>query len=178
MTGVDGSAAPIRRAFKEWAVICRALATGRQDVILRKGGIVEPGGQFRLEARDFFLLPTFLHQSADSLVPEGRDLLADIEVDRPPEGMVAFHHQAEITDAFVVTDEGELARLRPRHIWSAAVVSERFHRWQQRLDVLVVKVTKLPAPLVVPWDEAYGGCKSWVELRAEPVAAPPGGTRA
>ena len=26
-----------RVAFKEWAAICRALATGRQDVILRKG---------------------------------------------------------------------------------------------------------------------------------------------
>lgn len=169
MTVADGSDSPGRWAFKEWAVICRALASGRQDVILRKGGIVEPGGQFRLEAREFFLLPTFLHQSADSLVPEARELLADIEADRPPEGMVAFHHWAEVTDAFVVTDEGELARLRPRHVWSDAVVSERFHRWQQRLDVLVVEVTKLPAPCVVPWNEAYGGCKSWVEVRGNPV---------
>lgn len=171
MTGVDGSTAEIRWAFKEWAVICRALATGRQDVILRKGGIVEPGGQFRLESREFFLLPTFLHQSPDSLVPEARDLLADIEADRPPEGMVAFHHQAQVTDAFVVTAETALASLRPRHIWSDEIVAERFHRWQQRLDVIVVEVTRLPAPLLFPWQESYGGCKSWVEVKGEPVGA-------
>ena len=38
-------------AFKEWAVICRALAQGRQRLILRKGGIEEPGGQFELAHR-------------------------------------------------------------------------------------------------------------------------------
>lgn len=42
-------------AFKEWAVICRAIATGRQDIILRKGGIVEPGGSFQLVAENFYL---------------------------------------------------------------------------------------------------------------------------
>jgi hypothetical protein len=52
----------IRTAFKEWAAICRALATGRQDVILRKGGIVEDGGEFRPDHASFLLLPTFLHQ--------------------------------------------------------------------------------------------------------------------
>ena len=29
----------LRHAFKEWAVICKALAEGRQALILRKGGI-------------------------------------------------------------------------------------------------------------------------------------------
>ena len=36
-------------AFKEWAVICEALALGRQALILRKGGIAETGGAFRPE---------------------------------------------------------------------------------------------------------------------------------
>ena len=36
-------------AFKEWAVVCQALAAGRQSVILRKGGIAEEGGIFRPE---------------------------------------------------------------------------------------------------------------------------------
>jgi hypothetical protein len=84
----------MQTAFKEWAVICRALAQGRQRVILRKGGIVEPGGQFQLAHREFLLMPTFLHQSAESLVPEARDLLVDIDADRPPEGTVVFRHRA------------------------------------------------------------------------------------
>ncbi len=158
-----------RWAFKEWAVICRALAAGRQDVILRKGGIVEPGGQFRLEAREFFLLPTFLHQSADTIIPAAHDLLADIEADRPPPGQVEFTHYVQVTDAFVVTDSADLAPLRSRHIWSEAVVDERFQRWEERLDVLVVKVIPLPTRLEIPWDDSYGGCKSWVNLRATPT---------
>ena len=59
-------------AFKEWAVICRALTTGRQDVILRKGGIVEPGGRFQVLTDDFYLFPTFVHQSKDHLIPSHR----------------------------------------------------------------------------------------------------------
>ena len=38
----------LKDAFKEWAVICRALAEGRQALILRKGGIAEAGGDFRV----------------------------------------------------------------------------------------------------------------------------------
>lgn len=171
MTPTESPATGNRWAFKEWAVICRALAAGRQDVILRKGGIVEPGGQFRLEAREFFLLPTFLHQSADTILPAAHDLLVDIEADRPPPGVVVFTHRVEVTDAFVVTNAADLAPLRSRHIWSDAVVDERFQRWQERLDVLVVKVSPLPTRLEVPWDDSYGGCKSWVTLLATPTPA-------
>jgi hypothetical protein len=30
--------------------------------------------------------------------------------------------------------------------------------------VLEVAVAPLPEPLVLPWRDAYGGCKSWVDL--------------
>ena len=39
----------IRHAFKEWAVICKVLAEGRQALILRKGGIAERFQRFYLE---------------------------------------------------------------------------------------------------------------------------------
>jgi hypothetical protein len=159
-----------RVAFKEWAVICRALASGQQDVILRKGGIVEPDGQFRLEANDFLLLPTFLHQTADSLTPEAQPLLTTIDSDRPPTGSVVFAHRAQITDAFVITKLADLKTLRSRHVWSDQVVEERFHRWQERLDVLVVAVRPLPHPLQLPWHDSYAGCKSWVHLADDPGA--------
>jgi hypothetical protein len=45
-------------ASKEWAVICRELAAGRQMVLLRKGGIREPAKGFGVEHREFFLFPT------------------------------------------------------------------------------------------------------------------------
>jgi hypothetical protein len=161
----------MRTAFKEWAAICRALAAGRQDVILRKGGIVEPGGEFRVEHRDFLLLPTFLHQAPESLLPEARDLLDGIDADRPPEGTIVFRHRATVRESYRVRSLAELAAFRRRHVWSDAVVAERFHRWTDGIHVLVVDVTALPAPVTMPWREAYAGCRSWVELEDE-VAAP------
>jgi len=158
----------MQTAFKEWAVICRALERGRQRVILRKGGIVEPGGQFELAHQDFLLMPTFLHQTAESLVPEARDLLVDIDADRPPEGTVVFRHRARVTDAVRIESLDGLARFRADHVWADHVVAERFHRWRDELHVLTVDVSLLPEPLVVPWRESFGGCKSWVEL--EPAA--------
>jgi hypothetical protein len=154
----------VRTAFKEWAAICRALASGRQDVILRKGGIVEPGGAFRPEHARFLLLPTFLHQSAESLVPEARGLLVAIDDDRPAEGTVVFTHVAFVRAAHRITDRRGLDAYRDRHVWAESVVDERFHRWQDELHLLEVTVTPLPSPVVLPWQESYGGCRSWVEL--------------
>jgi len=154
-------------------VVCRALAMGRQDVILRKGGIVEPGGEFRVEQSEFLLLPTFLHQSPESLIPEARDLLADIEADRPPEGTVVFRHRAKVRAAQRVQRLEDLAAYRPRHVWSDAVVAERFYRWKDELHVLEVDVVALSAPVSLPWHGDYGGCRSWEELRADVAAFVP-----
>ena len=153
-----------RVAFKEWAAICRALATGRQDVILRKGGIVEPGGGFRPDHARFLLLPTVLHQAPDSLIPAARDLLDDIDAARPVEGSVVLRHMATVHATRRIVRLEDLAPYRSRHVWSEAVVAERFHRWQDELHVLEVAVAPLPEPLVLPWRDAYGGCKSWVDL--------------
>lgn len=156
--------APPRVAFKEWAVICRALAAGRQDVILRKGGTVEPDGDFRVEHDAFLLLPTFVHQAPESLVPEARDLLVGIDADRPPPGMVVFRHAARVREARRVTSAAELAACRGRHVWSDAIVAERFHRWGDGVHLLVVEVRPLVEPVSLPWRESYGGCRSWAHV--------------
>jgi len=160
----SGGAPPLGWAFKEWAAICRALVQGRQRIILRKGGIVEPGGSFRIEHRDFLLLPTFVHQAAESLMPEARDLLLDIDADRPPPGTVLFRHWARVIEAAEVRSLAELQRLRGEHVWSDEVVAERFHRWEDLLHVLHVEVATLPQPVSRPWDESFGGCRSWAQL--------------
>lgn len=153
-----------RVAFKEWAAICRALATGRQDVILRKGGIVEPNGGFRPDHPEFLLMPTFVHQAPESLLPEARDLLTDIDADRPPDGHVVFRHAARVRRVHRVRRIADLAAYRARHVWSDAVVMERFHRWADELHVLEVDVALLAEPFTIPWSDSFGGCRSWVEL--------------
>ena len=48
----------LRVALKEWAPVCSALETGRQIILLRKGGIHESGGEFEVENRQFVLFMT------------------------------------------------------------------------------------------------------------------------
>jgi hypothetical protein len=72
-------------------------------------------------------------------------------------------YAASVTQAHQIRSLEDLARFRSRHVWSDAVVAERFHRWRDELHVLEVAVSRLPEPLVLPWRDDYGGCKSWVE---------------
>ena len=60
--------------LKEWAVVCGALASGRQMVLLRKGGIYEAAGEFEVEHREFLLFPTYLHQNPQ-MIPFSQDPL-------------------------------------------------------------------------------------------------------
>ena len=47
--------------FKEWQVVCDALASGRQAIILRKGGIHEGRAGFSFAEENFFLFPNRFH---------------------------------------------------------------------------------------------------------------------
>lgn len=154
----------MRTAFKEWAVVCKALAAGEQTLILRKGGIVEEGGEFRPDHPEFLLFPTFSHQSPDSVVPTARRLLLDLEADEPEAGTVVFRHYAVVVDALRVKSLPAVLRLRGQHIWSDEIVEERFHRWGEFVYPLVTRVYALSQAVVLPLEEEYTGCKSWVEL--------------
>jgi hypothetical protein len=48
--------------FKEWALVCEALGTGEQTILLRKGGIAEGRDGFGFRHSEFFLFPTFFHE--------------------------------------------------------------------------------------------------------------------
>jgi hypothetical protein len=48
--------------FKEWSLVCGALGSGEQSIILRKGGIAEGRSGFSFQHREFFLFPTFFHE--------------------------------------------------------------------------------------------------------------------
>src|SRR5579862_6939082 len=95
----------LQHAFKEWAVICAALAQGKQSIILRKGGIAEDEGEFGVEHTRFWLYPTFTHQQNDGVSEEARPLLADIEKQRPPAGKVHLQLWAEVTGIYRMRDE-------------------------------------------------------------------------
>ena len=153
--------------FKEWAVICRALADGRQSVILRKGGIAEVGGVFRPEHDVFLLYPTFFHeQHRTGIKPDFLPLLEAAERDRPPAGTVRFTHFVRVGTVSHVTDLDQILALDALHGWTADTVRQRFHYRTPGLYVLAVEVFRLPHAVDVAERPEYAGCKTWVELDA------------
>lgn len=155
-------------AFKEWAVICRALAQGQQSLILRKGGIAEAHGEFRPEHDTFLLLPTHFHEQHRTGIKADLLPLLDVtEGDRPPPGVLRFTHLAEVAFVRKVTDLTDALALDGLHGWTADTVRQRFHYRTPGLFVLTVRVSALPSPVEVPDRAEYAGCKTWVELAEE-----------
>lgn len=154
-------------AFKEWAVICRALAEGRQSLILRKGGIAEADGQFRPEHDRFLLYPSFFHeQHRTGIKPDLLPLLEAAEAEKPPAGVIRFTHFATVPALFHVTDLDKALALDGLHGWTADTVRQRFNYRSPGLYVFAVRVYRLPAPVDVTERPEYAGCKTWVELDA------------
>jgi hypothetical protein len=151
-------------AFKEWAVVCAALAAGRQSVILRKGGIAEDGGAFKPEHAEFLLYPTYFHEHRAGIKPEFLPLLEEAERARPPAGTVRFTHFVRVESVRHVTDLKAALALDSLHVWTPEVVRQRFHYRTPGLFALNVRVFRLAQPVEVTERPEYAGCKTWVHL--------------
>ncbi|HEY1375578.1 MAG TPA: DUF1802 family protein [Gemmataceae bacterium] len=157
----------LRIAFKEWAVICRALAEGRQALILRKGGIAEAGGEFTPEHRRFWLYPTYAHEKPNGIKPDAVDLFRAAEADRPPAAMLRLTHFAEVSGVYHVRQLFGALLLDDLHVWSETTVRHKFEYRSPGLYVLPVRVFRAAAPTELPETPAYAGCRTWVELDRE-----------
>lgn len=163
-----------RFAFKEWAVVCRALAEGRQALILRKGGIAEDGDIFRPDHDRFWLFPTYLHQRSESLKPAAAEGLAAVEAARPPAEVVRLTHYVEVPTAFRAARLEQVLELDRLHVWSEVTVRQRFDYRRPGLYVLPARVFQATEPVEVRNRPEYDGCKTWVDLEAErPVTGTP-----
>ena len=156
----------LRHAFKEWAVICLALATGRQSLILRKSGIAEPGGdgEFQLEAKRFWLFPTFVHQQETGIREEALPMLEEVRVAHPPADRIRLEAWAEVTSVYEVRARLPAHIIAHLHFWSEDTVEKRFAYRHPGLNVLTVRVWRAPRPIEIPNLAEYRGCKSWVPL--------------
>jgi hypothetical protein len=157
----------MRFAFKEWAVICRALAMGKQALILRKGGIAEEGGIFRPDHGRFWLLPTYLHQKAEGLKAEAATWLPTVESERAPSNVIHLTHYVEVPGVFHAERLNGVLELDRLHVWSEATIRQRFAYRQPGLFVLPARVFVVAEPVEVPNLAEYDGCKTWVDLGAE-----------
>jgi hypothetical protein len=156
-------------AFKEWSGVCDALASGRQSVILRKGGIAEAAGRFVPEHRAFWLYPTHVHEIHQGLrkagpTPEpGRS-------ERPGEPVaVAIRALVEVVTIAHFEALDPLERLADLHVWTEETVRKRFHFRRPGLWVLGVRVHVREAAWNIAVTPEHSGCKTWVTLE-EPLS--------
>ena len=152
-------------ALKEWAIVCRALADGRQTLLIRKGGIEEIKARFQVTHRDFWLFPTYVHQNAADLVPTLHAEFSDLQATQPPAGTIAVQLYATVEDVVKVMDLERLRLLQGCHILSWDCVASRFqYRNKPGVHVITVRVHRRPAVITMQNTPAYDGCVSWVDL--------------
>lgn len=152
--------------FKEWKVVCDALASGRQTVILRKGGIHEGSAGFSFAHREFYLFPTRFHATADQVRESGN---MEPMPEWQPGEMIRITHSVVAEQALTLVDWQEVAALEPCHIYTEKTVRDRFD-WEGKgmaagsIHVAYVKMRELETPWEFPYEPKYGGCRSWVKL--------------
>jgi hypothetical protein len=155
--------------FKEWQVVCDALATGRQSILLRKGGIHEGRHGFSFAHESFFLFPTRFHAQGDQ-VREGE---VKIMPEWQPGEEILITHHARAAWALTISDWSKLAALEPFHIYSETTVRDRFD-WQGKgmaagsIHVALIDVRELDQPWKLPYQPSFGGCRSWIDLPEPP----------
>jgi len=154
----------LAHAFKEWAVICRALAEGKQALILRKGGIAETAGEFAVEHTRFWLFPTYVHQQRSGIREDAAFLLKEAEAARPPAGTIYLSHWAEVTGIYRIRDLTPALLLAHLHFWSEETVRKRFAYREPGINALAVRIYRAPEVHTIADTAYYQGCKSWVDL--------------
>lgn len=154
-------------ALKEWATVLEAMARGEQLVLIRKGGLIEPGIGFELIANSFVFYPTFEHQAVNYLRPPFRPYFEAASSQRAPEGQVRVALCGLAVSSTTSHDPSLIERLGPYHAYNDDFLTQRL-KWQpdQPLTVVVVRAFRLVSPLTLPVSPRYAGCKSWVELDA------------
>ncbi len=151
--------------FKEWTLICEALGSGAQSIILRKGGIAEGRAGFRFQHDEFFLIPTLFHEQVAKLkLPPETQLPPS-----SPEGQLAIDYRVHVEWTQDLTDLALVRRLAPFHLWRDEVIEERFkYDEKQGVSLAFVRVERLVEPFIFPNAPRYGGCRSWVTLPDQP----------
>lgn len=160
----------LTHALKEWSVAVDALIAGQQSILLRKGGIHEVGGRFTVECDRVFLYPTVEHQQPHLLKPDYAKRVKSVESGWHPSS-ITLQGWAHITDVVALQELDAVMALQFMHVWNEQFVVERL-RWKpkQPLYVLCLRTYRLPNPITIPYQDSYGGCRSWIPL-AEAIDA-------
>lgn len=155
-------------ALKEWDIAIQALEQGKTIMLLRKGGIREQGGKFKVDHEKILLYPTFEHQNQTLLKPESANFVQPVASGWHPE-TVKISSFAEITDIISwnnTKNEYLINSLIKYHIWNQVFIRDRLQfKPDKPLYILLLRTYKLSQIYDIPYDSSYGGCRSWIDLQ-------------
>lgn len=150
-------------AFKEWALVCEALGSGDQSLLLRKGGIAEGKKGFGFEHEEFFLFPTWFHGQVEKM----RQTYTPSIIAETPETLT-LEYTATVEWSGFITDRGKIAQLENLHVLHDSVIDERFDYNADKTDrglyLALVRVYRMDPVIQLPMEKRFGGCRSWVQL--------------
>jgi len=166
-------------ALKEWAIVCKALEDGKQILLLRKGGIMEFRKGFEIKHYEFFLYPTYEHQSKESIKDEYKEELETLLSSRYDNNKKynkniqnmnknTINLYAKVKDIIEISDKTILSKLQNYHIWNQEyVISRMNYNPSKPLYMLLLRIYKLKDPLVIDVKDEWSGCKSWLDIDIE-----------
>lgn len=158
-----------RSALKEWAVLVDAMLRGEIVAMIRKGGIREQRAGFSVRHDRFVLYPTFFHEKANELAPRYAPQLEASHARKPDAGTIRIECVADVVGLWQVQELETLRAIEGEHGMAWPAIESRFHyKNRPGVQVIAVRVSRLPEPVIVPETRRYLGCVSWVELD-EPI---------
>ena len=170
----DPDSKPSTTAFKEWSVICQALGSGRQSIIMRKGGIHEGRAGFQFQHDGFALFPTRFHEQEQHVRPgELPDSWEGQGTEFQIGELVSIDFWAQLEGVWTVTDWQQIAALEPLHIWNQTTIHDRFECALSdgdppALNIALIRAFRLGAGWEFPYERGHGGCRSWIEVPSIP----------
>jgi hypothetical protein len=148
--------------LREWQSVCDAIAAGRDQLLIRKGGIAEGRAGFELKKNFFGLLPTLFHQvkNADPSAP----------TPEPPRVVTLI---CQLVEAYSMPSDTDLSSLGAFHAYTPEQLAARqTYKTERPLNLLVVRPFRLRQPIDLATGAIKASCKSWVEA---PLSQPMGG---
>lgn len=150
--------------FREWALVCDALDSGKQTILIRKGGIAEGRDGFSFKHAGFFLMPSYYHEQDKKV-----RVSVDTDVPAQPEGEVVIRLFAKVEWTREISDWQRIAAFEEFHILNEQVVKDRFeYNDTPGVSIAFLRVFRLQEPWVFADSPRYGGCRSWIDISDAP----------
>jgi len=152
------------RALKEWAVVVKALEEGKQCILFRKGGILDPG--FSVESSEFLLYPTFEHQTKEYLKDEYKGRFDEL-LSKRQTNKITITSAAKVVASKQTNSKETLNKLEKYHVYNDDFIDYRM-QWNQEqpMSILFVRTYNLSDPLTIDILPEYAGCRSWIKMNA------------